>query len=56
MAIDLKNGYEELRQHLGHLIVAVSYGDPDGSDAPENVAIECETCDEVLLDFDRPEK
>lgn len=43
--------YSELRQHIGHKIVCVCYG-KKGKD-PENVAIECETCNEVLLDYDR---
>ena len=55
MSIDLNNGYEELRQHVGHEIVVVVYRDgyPDGD--PMNVALECETCNMVLLDFDHPE-
>lgn len=40
--------YAELADHVGHRIVCVSYADG------ENVAVECETCYEVLLDFDRP--
>ena len=43
--------YSELRRHIGHEIVCVCYGRP-GSD-PANVAVECETCNEVLVDFDR---
>jgi phage FluMu protein Com len=39
-------GYEELRRHVGHKIVCVMYGE-------ENVAIECEDCGEVLIDFDK---
>lgn len=41
--------YEELREHLGHRIVCVCYG----KDEPNNVAVECETCNTVLLDFDK---
>jgi len=40
--------YEELKAHVGHRVVVASYGDAD------NVAIECETCFDTLLDFDRP--
>lgn len=40
--------YHALIEHVGHKIVCVTYGNND------NVAIECETCCEVLLDFDRP--
>ena len=43
--------YDQLRAHIGHRIVCVCYG-VDGS-PPENVSLECETCNEVLLDFDR---
>ena len=39
--------YEELIQHKGHKIVCVTYGDD------VNVALECETCNMVLLDFDK---
>jgi len=45
--------YEELRAHIGHDVRCVCYGkgsDPD----PANVAIECETCGVVLMDFDYP--
>ena len=41
--------YAELIVHKGHKIVCVSYGNND------NVSIKCETCNEVLLDFDKPE-
>lgn len=51
MALDLNNGFEELRRHIGHSVVVVSYGDTE----PWNVAIECESCGEVLLDFDHPD-
>lgn len=43
------NSYKELLWHKGHKIVCVTYGE-DG-----NVAIECETCNEVLLDYDKEE-
>jgi len=41
------NNYEDLLRHKGHKIVCVSYGDDN------NVAIECESCNEVLMDFDK---
>lgn len=41
--------YEDLAEHVGHEIVCVEYG--DGA----NVAVECETCGTVLLDFDKEE-
>jgi len=52
MAIDLSfngNGYSDLKEHLGHKIVVAEYGDGD------NIAIECEDCGCVLVDFDKPE-
>lgn len=52
------SNYKELSQHIGHKIVCVRYSNPphyfdDKQRLTENVAIECETCNEVLLDFDR---
>ena len=41
--------YDELVQHVGHKIKCVQYGDA------VNVAVECHTCHEVLLDFDKPD-
>jgi hypothetical protein len=40
--------YRSLAYHVGHEIVCVSYGDG------VNVAVECETCNEVLIDYNRP--
>lgn len=45
--------YDELRAHIGHTIECVCYGRP--GDDPHNVALECETCGEVLLSFDHPD-
>ena len=45
------NSFKELKRHIGHKIVCVTYGKP-----AQNVAVECETCNEVLLDFDREGK
>ena len=42
--------FQSLSQHVGHKIVCVTYGKP--SEPPVNVAIECEDCNEVLLDYD----
>jgi len=41
------NSFEELEEHVGHHVEVVTYG------VDANVAIECEDCGEVLLDFDR---
>ena len=57
------HSYKDLVRHIGHKIVCVGYGslDSDFSDDMSsakivdfhNAAIECETCNEVLLDFDK---
>ena len=46
-------GYYDLLAHIGHKIVVVGYGE-DGDGDFANVAIECEDCNEVLVDFDQP--
>lgn len=38
--------YAQLKRHVGHNVVCVSYANG------ENVAIECEDCCEVLFDYD----
>jgi len=50
--------YKDLKRHVGHKIVCVEYGLTDWSglgvvDPSFNVAVECEDCSEVLLDYDR---
>jgi len=40
------NNYKELKEHLGHNISCVSYG-------KENISLECEDCNEVLIDFEK---
>lgn len=56
MAIDLTNrdnaAHDALRDHIGHKIVCVGYAYDKGADAFQNVAIECEDCGCVLVDFD----
>lgn len=42
----MKTMYEKLKDHIGHKIVCVSYGDPDN---PDDICIECEDCNEVLV-------
>ena len=49
--------FDSLRKHVGHEIVCVGYGLKDLETGAQpyglnNVAVECETCNEVLLDFD----
>lgn len=48
--------YEELRRHVGHDVTVVCYAPGylyEGD--PANVAVECNTCGEVLVDFDHPD-
>lgn len=55
MAVNLTSNdtiYAGLLEHKYHRIVCVTYGF-GGEDI--NVAIECETCGEVLLSADRPD-
>ena len=46
------SNFEELKHHIGHNIVCVGYGHPAD---PANVAVECEDCNEVLLDYNHPD-
>ncbi|MFA5132858.1 MAG: hypothetical protein WC444_06055 [Candidatus Paceibacterota bacterium] len=53
--------FETLRQHIGHWIVCVGYSKMNHKTGKRtgpimNVAIECENCGDVLLDFDRIEE
>lgn len=41
--------YYDLMAHVGHRFECVTYA------GGENVALECMTCNEVIIDFDRPE-
>lgn len=43
------HSFSDLRSHVGHKISCVRYGEA-------NVAVECETCNEVLLDFDKEDE
>lgn len=38
--------YEKLKEHIGHDIVCVAYGNIDN---PNDICIECEDCNEVLI-------
>lgn len=49
---DPRSCFNELKHHVGHKIKVVEYGD---GQIVANVAIECETCFEVLIDFDNPD-
>ncbi len=43
------SNFEELQKHIGHKIICVAYGN---NEINWNVAIECETCDEILFGYD----
>ena len=45
--------YEDLKRHIGHEIECVAYSAGDNEQSPANVAVECRTCNEVLMDFDK---
>lgn len=50
------NNYDDLFRHYGHQIVVVTYGDKTTDiDKHVNVSLECETCNEVLIDFNKEE-
>lgn len=51
MSVD---SYDDLREHIGHKIAVVCYTGPGETD-PRNIAIECEDCSLVLLDYDHPD-
>jgi hypothetical protein len=44
------SNFEELKYHIGHKIVCVAYG---FKTILLNVALECETCGCILLDYDK---
>jgi len=46
--------YQDLKVHLNHHIVCTYYG-VDSSN-PESVTLECVSCGEVLMDFNKPEE
>jgi hypothetical protein len=48
MGINLQDGFRELRKHIGHVIEVVLY------QGQVSVTIECETCNEILLEFEQP--
>ena len=46
--------FDDLFRHRGHELALVTYGLPLSQ--PDNVAVECIECDEVIIDFDNPHK
>ena len=46
------SNFDDLRKHYGHKIECVMYSDEHGH-IEYGIAIECETCNEVLLDYDK---
>ena len=51
------HSFDDLAMHVGHEVYVGQYVSFDelGEIRVHNVAIECETCYEVLLDYDAPE-
>ncbi len=49
----VSGSFSGLYEHVGHKLVCVCYGPFTGP--PQNVAIECEDCGAVVVDFDRDE-
>lgn len=45
--------FDELLKHVGHKIVCVAYGEGRNPEQTINVAIECETCNEIIVDYDK---
>lgn len=39
--------YKGLKEHVGHDVFVVAYGDDD------NVSIECHTCNQILVSYDK---
>lgn len=48
--------FAELASHVGHDIVCVGYSWLPGPAEWSNVAIECETCGCVLMDYNNPQQ
>ena len=44
--------FDSLRSHVGHHITCVEYGNKETGCI--NIAVECEDCGEVILDYDKP--
>lgn len=42
--------YKDLRNHIGHEVELAGYGLKDKVADPDNIAIECMTCSEVLVE------
>ena len=47
--------FDDLFEHLGHDVVVVAYSKDGSLEDAHNVAIECITCYEILLDYDKEE-
>ena len=50
--------YKELKRHIGHNIACAGYALKDEQTGKrlteyQNIAIECDDCNEVLIDFDQ---
>lgn len=47
--------FDELLEHVGHKIVCTAYTS-ENKEEIVNVAIECEDCNEVIIDYDKEEE
>lgn len=45
------DSFDELSRHTGHAVSVVEYVEQNGNAL--NVAIECQNCNEVLMDYDK---
>jgi hypothetical protein len=48
--------YNKLKEHVGHDIECVQYGNFGYQGEPQNVAIECNDCNEVIISYDLDEE
>lgn len=48
------NSFEDLLRHVGHKIECAIYANQLTGEV-HNVAVECSTCNEVLLDYEAPD-
>jgi hypothetical protein len=49
------SNYNDLAEHKGHKFECISYGDDDPKYF-RNIALQCITCQEVIIDFEEEEE
>ena len=47
--------FQDIMDHVGHDVVATFYGLEGKRENAENATIECETCGEILVQYDKDE-